>query len=57
VLQEVGEMALGKPVDRLTHKVKLAALQTAGDFLGMGKDKDNTQPINITIATVDLRHS
>jgi hypothetical protein len=53
VMTHVGEMALGKPTDKLTHKVKLAALQTAGDFLGMGKDKDNTQPINITIAAAE----
>jgi hypothetical protein len=49
-------MALGKPADKLTHRVKLAALQTVGDFLGMGNDKDNAQPINIIISPIDLRH-
>jgi phage terminase small subunit len=55
VMERVGEMARGKPADKLTHKVKLAALQTAGDLLHMGKD-DKGQPINITISTIDLRH-
>jgi hypothetical protein len=55
VMREVGKMARGKPADKLTHKVKLAALQTAGDLLHMGKD-DKGQPINITISTIDLRH-
>jgi hypothetical protein len=58
VMQEVTDIAMARPTDKLTHQVKLNALRVASELLGMTKrDQDATRPINIVIAEVDLKHA